>query len=95
LIDLYAEWLDGEIERFEAIRALMDGGKTFAQIQHEMVRRFQEYNAGDRIASLADVPKPAELFGAGSQRVYHGATQDPWYEGVLKHWQRRKEPNNH
>jgi hypothetical protein len=91
LIDLYTEWLDREIERFETVRALMSAGKTFAQIRDEMVVRFQEYNAGDRIVSVADVPKPAVLFGEGNHRIYHGATQDPWYENILKDWQQRKQ----
>jgi hypothetical protein len=90
LIDIYTEWLDREIERFEAVRSLMSAGKTFVQIQDEMIARFQDYNAGDRIVSVADVPKPASLFGEGNHRIYHGATQYPWYENVLKEWQRRK-----
>lgn len=89
LIDIYAEWLDGEIERFEAVRALMADGKSFKQIESEMITRFQQYNAGDRIASIADVPKPANLFGEGNHQIHHGAMQYPWYERVLKEWQRR------
>jgi hypothetical protein len=91
LLDIYAEWLDGEIERFEAIRSLMSAGKSFEQIQTETIARFNEYDPGDRIASIADVQKPASLFGEGTQRIYHGATQYPWYESVLREWQQRNQ----
>jgi hypothetical protein len=89
LVHIYAEWLDREIDRFEAVRSLMSAGKSFEQIQNEMIARFREYNAGDRIASIANVPKPAKMFGEGNHRIYHGATQHPWYETVLQEWQRR------
>jgi hypothetical protein len=89
LVQIYAEWLDREIDRFEAVRSLMSAGKSFEQIQKEMIARFREYNAGDRIVSIANVPKPAKLFGEGNHPIYHGATQHPWYETVLKEWQRR------
>jgi hypothetical protein len=89
LIDIYTEWLYRELERFEAVRSLMCAGKTFEQIQDEMIARFQDHGVGDRIASIADVQKPAALFGEGNHRIYHGATQYPWYESVLKQWQHR------
>src|SRR5262249_54992601 len=90
LIDIYAKWLDGEIERFETVRALMQDNKSFEQIKDEMIARFHDYRAGDRIASIADVSKPAILFGEENSRIYHGATQNPWYEEVLEGWQRKK-----
>ena len=43
------------------------------------------------IASIADVPKPVELFGdpQHGSRIVHGAIQTPWYEDVLREWQER------
>jgi hypothetical protein len=93
LTDIYTEWVDDEIKRFGAVRVLMEAGMSFEQIQSEMIGRFQDYNAGDRIASIADVSKPASLFGEGNHWIYHGATQHPWYEQVLKDWQRGKRNN--
>jgi hypothetical protein len=85
LIDAYHLWLDGEIERFEAVREMMAAGKSYEEIN----ARFRDHGAGDLISSIADVPKPPELFGAGSHKIYHGATQSPWYKSVLEQWQRR------
>lgn len=90
LVQIYLDWLNDEIERFEFVRSLMKAGNSFKQIQNEMIARFQDYNAGDRIVSIADVPKPAELFGEENHRIYYGATQYPWYEQVLKDWQRSR-----
>jgi hypothetical protein len=89
LVQIYSEWLEDEIGKFEAVRSLMAAGKGFREIQDEMNARFQDYSAGDRIVSIANVAKPAALFGEGNLRIYHGATQDPWYESVLNEWQRR------
>ena len=43
------------------------------------------------IASIANVPKPVELFGdpQHGSRIVHGAIQTPWYEDVLREWQER------
>jgi hypothetical protein len=46
------------------------------------------HNADDGIVSLANVRKPAALFGGGRHRIYHGATQTPWVAKVLEDWQR-------
>ncbi len=89
LVRIYSEWLEREIHHFEAVRSLMTAGRSLEQIQNEMIARFQDYSAGDRIISIADVAKPTELFGEGNLRIYHGARQDPWYESVLNEWQRR------
>jgi hypothetical protein len=89
LPDLYDEWLDRELELFDAVLGLMRSGKTLDQIHGEMLARYDVYDADSRIVSLADVPKPAALFGEGGRRIHHGATQRPWVGQVLEDWQRR------
>jgi hypothetical protein len=87
LVDIYLDWLWDEVKRFEAVQDLMEAGKSYQQIESAMIARFGDYNAGGRIASIANVKKPAELFGEGNHRIYHGASQHPWYENVLRSWQ--------
>ena len=87
LFDLYNEWLDRELELFESVQNLMNQARSYEQINEEMIARFKDYHADDRMASLADVPKPAELFGEGNTKRYHGASQIPWFKQVLKEWQ--------
>ena len=86
-VEYYEAWLDSQLEQFEALEDLMRSGATYEQISKEMRDRFDVYEAGDMIISIADVPKPAHLFWNGGARIYHGATQFPWYESVLKEWQ--------
>ena len=89
MLDVYDEWLNRELERFEAVSRLMLAGYTYEQIDREMVTSYQDHSAGDRIVSIANVQKPTSLFGEGNHRIYHGATQFPWYERTLMDWQRR------
>jgi len=86
LIDRYHQWLDREIEQFETVKALMETEASFQQIQSEIAAQFQMPHAGDLIASIANVAKPPALFGAGYYKVYHGASEYPWYENVLQEW---------
>ena len=92
LVDLYQKWLDDEIARFDAVKTLMGAGKSFREIQDQMIARFGAYDAGDRIVSIADVRKPPALFGEGGVRRVYGAIQFPWYDGILREWQRRHLP---
>ena len=83
LVQLYERWLDNELSMFRAVESHMRAGASYSQIQLEMP------GAGDLIASIANVEKPAAIFGVPGARTYHGATQFPWYESVLKEWQRK------
>lgn len=87
LVDVYHEWLDRELASFAAVESLMRAGATFEEIQERM-RGQGVFDVGGLIASIAGVPLPRELFGAPGQRTYHGAVQLPWYEQVLREWQR-------
>ena len=64
----------------------MDSGASLAEINQAVRGKFESYDAEDIIVSIADVEKPAALFGNGGNRIYHGATQTPWYEKVLREW---------
>lgn len=90
LLGLYEGWLDSTIEQFEATRALMDAGTSFDDLQREMAARYDLHNVGDLITSIADVDKPASLFGTANARVYNGARQSPWFVEVLTSYQRAR-----
>lgn len=90
LVGLYEGWLDTTIEQFEATRTLMDAGASFEVLQQEMAARYDLHNVGDLITSIADVDKPASLFGTANARVYHGARQFPWFAQVLTSYQRAR-----
>jgi hypothetical protein len=89
MVDLYNEWLDRELMLFEVVARLMRDGYSYQQIDNELRTCYQAHGTGDRIVSIANVKKPVELFGEGNHRIYHGATHFPWYESVLKEWQRQ------
>lgn len=90
LVELYEQWLDSTIERFKAVRDLMDAGRSYRELCDEMMARYELRDAGDLIASIADVDKPVSLFGTPSAPVYHGARQFPWYARVLASYQRAR-----
>jgi hypothetical protein len=86
LIQSYEQWVDRELAKFEMVRNLMDSGALLDEINQEFREKFESYDAENIIVSIADVQKPAALFGSGGSRIYHGATQTPWYENVLRVW---------
>jgi hypothetical protein len=88
LLDVYAKWLDQELDMFQSVFVMMNAGLSFEQIDKNMRCRFDDHRAGGRIASIANKTKPASLFGEGNTRIYHAASQNPWYEAILKEWQR-------
>jgi len=87
LVDLYSRWLDRELERFAAVREMMLAGLSRVEIYDAMSTRYDDYDANDRIVSIADIPKPESLFGRGGRGRHHGAVQFPWYDRVLADWQ--------
>lgn len=88
LIQVYQRWLDRELGKFEAVQKMMIEGSSLEEISSTVVRQFESYDAEDIIVSIADVEKPEELFGTANHRIYHGATQNPWYEQVLSDWRK-------
>jgi len=86
LVQTYNEWLDLELGKFELVVGLMRSGATLEEINAAVNEKYESYDAEDVIVSIADVEKPVELFGTGGSRIYHGATQTPWYESVLRAW---------
>jgi hypothetical protein len=86
LVQTYNEWLDRELGKFDLVVGLMRSGATLEEINAAVNEKYESYDAEDVIVSIADVEKPAELFGTGGSRIYHGATQTPWYESVLREW---------
>jgi hypothetical protein len=89
LIDVYQEWLDTELDKFETVETMMRAGASYDEIDEQINKKFSTYNAGDIISSIADVEKPSELFGTMHHKIYSGAEQFPWYEKVLREWQQR------
>jgi hypothetical protein len=90
LIQTYEKWLDRELGKFELVRDLMDSEASLEEINQAVGEKFESCGAEDIIVSIADVEKPAALFGSGGSRIYHGATQTPWYEKVLRDWREAK-----
>jgi len=88
LIKTYDLWLDREIEKFETVRRMMSDGSSVDEINQEVRAKFDTLDGEDVIASIANVEKPVELFGTAHHKIYHGATQTPWYENVLCEWQK-------
>jgi hypothetical protein len=86
LIQTYEAWVDRELGKFEMVERLMSSGASLDEINSEVREKFETYDAEDIIVSIANVEKPPELFGSGGSKIYHGATQTPWYEKVLREW---------
>lgn len=89
---LYGRWLDEKRTTFEAVRGWMETDMDLVAIEAALRERRLGYDAGSIIASIADVPKPVALFGRPGHMIFHGATQIPWFEGVLARWRQAKVP---
>jgi len=90
----YEQWLDRELNLFGTVESLMRSGASYAAIHEKMVAQFEDWFAGSRISSIANVGKPAKLFGTGDIDSGSGATHNQWYEKVLKKWQRANVPSS-
>lgn len=88
LLQTYEQWVDRELGKFELVQRLMSNGSSLEEITSALSEKFDTFGAEDIIVSVADVEKPAALFGSGGTKIYHGATQTPWYENVLREWQK-------
>jgi hypothetical protein len=86
-LETYEEWVDREIGKFETVQQLMSSGASLDEIHREVREKFDTLDAEDIVASIANVEKPVELFGTQHHKIYHGATQTPWYAKVLRDWQ--------
>lgn len=85
----YENWLDGELAAFREVRRLIGEGLSAEAIALELSTSHQRHDGRDLVASIIDAPKPAQLFGSQGQRIYHGASQFPWYESRLGEFRRR------
>jgi len=94
LRDHFEQWLDRELNLFGSVESLMRSGASYAAIHEKMVAQFEDWFAGSRISSIANVEKPAKLFGTGDIDSGSGATHNQWYEKVLKKWQRANVPSS-
>jgi hypothetical protein len=88
LIETYNEWLDEALGKFETVRKMMIDGSSLDEISSAIREQFDSHDAEDIVVSIADAEKPVELFGTQGCRIYHGASQTPWYEGVLREWRK-------
>jgi hypothetical protein len=82
LLEHYAKWLESELAAFKAVEDAMRSAMTYEQMQAKWVG----VGVGDMIASIANVERPASLFGTETVRIYQGHTQFPWYRQVLAEW---------
>lgn len=87
--EYYEAWLDKTIEQFEFIEKMMRDGAPYEEIKEKLLEKYDSYDAGDIISSIADTEKPVELFGTRFVKKYHGALQEPWYAQVLEDWRAR------
>lgn len=79
----YNDWLEGEIGDFIAIETRIAEGMSMTEIHEFAKSTLKRHDAHDVVSSIINAEKPPELFGTPSARIYHGATQFPWYEAQL------------
>lgn len=89
LLAFYENWLDDELAAFQEVRRLIDEGLSAEAIVLELSKSHKRHDGRDLVASVIDAQKPVGLFGSKGQRIYHGATQFPWYENRLNEFRRR------
>jgi len=91
----YEAWLDRELTKFDEVQGLMNSTSSLQEIETTIREKFNSLDASDIIASIADAEKPIELFGTTHAKIYHGASQTPWYEKVLADWRKANKGSSH
>ncbi|MEK7725313.1 MAG: SMI1/KNR4 family protein [Acidobacteriota bacterium] len=89
MIEYYEAKYASHLAIFEALKKLMNSAKSYQQIEREMIEKFDFYSTGDYISSIANIEKPASIFGTKFNKIYYGKTQNPWYEKVLNEWRNK------
>jgi SMI1 / KNR4 family (SUKH-1) len=89
MAEYYEAKYDAHLAIFEAVKNLMNSTKSYQQIEREMIEKSDFYSSGDYISSIANIEKPASIFGTKFNKIYYGKTQNPWYEKVLNEWRKR------
>lgn len=79
LMGLYEQWLDENIAALERVDALLDTDRSLQEIDETITEEFGRHDAHDLAVSRIGAEKPAALFGSGTTRRYHAASQMPWY----------------
>lgn len=91
LVDVYDDWLDREIGAFELTGRLMSESLTLDEIQGQLdAVGCGSTPAGDYIASIADRPRPEEIFGNPRKGLLKfGGQSDKWHKQVLEEWRQQ------
>lgn len=90
LIELYKIWVKDGISAFDEIKFLIDSDKSMKEIDEIFIEKFQRFNSRDLVVSLIGAKKPISIFGSGGRKIYHGASQFPWYEKQLENYRNKK-----
>ncbi len=75
---------------FARLQELVDSSCPLEELTSTLREETGEWRGMDLMVSLLSVEKPAKLFGSGSQRIYHGKTQIPWYQSVLQDYRDKR-----
>lgn len=94
LIDLYKKWLKVSINAFKRVKELLGTDLSMDEIDKIGQQELKGYNPRDLAISLMGVEKPASLFGSGNHKIYHGASQFPWYEKQLQEYRKIRKNQN-
>lgn len=89
MVEYYEAKYEANLAIFEALKNLMNSTKSFQEIEREVIENFAFHSTGDYISSIANIEKPASIFGTKFNKIYYGKTQNPWYEKVLNEWRKR------
>jgi hypothetical protein len=86
-VELYSNWIAKELEVFKFVASLIHAMQPIDQIYEAVIKNYQRHDAKDIVASIIDAEKPEALFGTPQRKIFHGASQNPWYEQKLKAYQ--------
>jgi hypothetical protein len=82
----FNQWLAEELAAFQEAKRLIDSGLPVEEIARALSQTHRRSDGRDLVASIINAPKPENLFGEKGMRIHHGASQNPWYESMLKQY---------
>ncbi|MEK8034688.1 hypothetical protein AACH06_28050 [Ideonella sp. DXS29W] len=86
----YNDWLDGELAAFNMVLGWIDAGWSVERIDAELLHATGRHDGRDRVLSLINVAKPADLVDHSESEALHEPVPWPWYEQRLSEFRQRR-----
>lgn len=90
MLDMFTDWVDRQLEIFNTVQSLADSDYSLEYICKQMMDKYHEYDTESLIMSVLNIEKPEVLFGTKHRKIFHNASQRPWFEEQLSNYRQSR-----